>query len=261
MSELDLVSIQKIYFEILSRQQFDQDKLDYSVFEQYRSTLENIAKTGNSAISIFDCAKFTHIFYSANYAAFLGFDKDSFSEEDQTLYNERIHPEDYLGLTLNGISLLKLFYEFSADQKRDYKLVNEFRVLNRDQKYIRVLEQHQVLELDDRGNLWLTLSILDLSPNQDLQEGLKSQLFNIKTGEIIPFQKGSDEGLGVVPTLTHRELEILEMVNKGLLSKEISHRLGISLHTVNTHRQRVLRKLDANNSIEAVSFAKRYGLI
>jgi DNA-binding CsgD family transcriptional regulator len=46
-----------------------------------------------------------------------------------------------------------------------------------------------------------------------------------------------------------------------LLSKEISNVLSISLHTVNTHRQRFLEKLGANNSMEAVMFASRFGLL
>jgi DNA-binding NarL/FixJ family response regulator len=51
------------------------------------------------------------------------------------------------------------------------------------------------------------------------------------------------------------------MVKDGFLSKEISEQLSISLHTVNTHRQRVLEKLGANNSMEAVVFASKLGLL
>ncbi|WP_428838896.1 LuxR C-terminal-related transcriptional regulator [Gelidibacter algens] len=41
----------------------------------------------------------------------------------------------------------------------------------------------------------------------------------------------------------------------------MSDKLSISLHTVNTHRQRFLEKLGANNSIEAVIFASKFGLL
>ena len=84
---------------------------------------------------------------------------------------------------------------------------------------------------------------------------------NIRTAELVPFARQNDPSVELSPALTSRELEVLRMVRDGLLSKEISDRLGISLHTVNTHRQRVLQKLDANNSIEAIAFAHRYGLI
>ncbi len=61
--------------------------------------------------------------------------------------------------------------------------------------------------------------------------------------------------------LTKREKEILGLVKNGLLSKEISNKLSISVHTVNTHRQRFLEKLGANNSMEAVVFASKFGLL
>ena len=101
------------------------------------------------------------------------------------------------------------------------------------------------------------MSIVDLSPNQEEYNGIKSQLLNFKTGKTIPLEvapKAQHE-------LTKRETEILKLVKDGLLSKEISNRLSISLHTVNTHRQRFLEKLGANNSFEAIMFASKFGLL
>jgi len=60
--------------------------------------------------------------------------------------------------------------------------------------------------------------------------------------------------------LTNRELEVLRFMKKGLLSKEIAEALKVSINTVNSHRQNILQKLKANNSIEAVNFAHRLGL-
>lgn len=61
--------------------------------------------------------------------------------------------------------------------------------------------------------------------------------------------------------LSPREIEILQMVKDGLLSKEIAEQLCISIYTVNTHRQRILRKLDVSNSIEAIKYASAVGLL
>jgi len=51
------------------------------------------------------------------------------------------------------------------------------------------------------------------------------------------------------------------LVKDGFLSKEISDKLSISTHTVNTHRQRILEKLGVNNSMEAINYAAQLGLI
>lgn len=71
---------------------------------------------------------------------------------------------------------------------------------------------------------------------------------------------GTKIGIDIPIHLTDREKEILEMIRQGYLSKEISEKLSISFNTVNTHRQNILKKLNANNSFEAISYAKRLGL-
>lgn len=44
-------------------------------------------------------------------------------------------------------------------------------------------------------------------------------------------------------------------------SKEIADELHISIHTVNTHRQRILAKLGVDNSLEAVKYAWILGIL
>ena len=61
--------------------------------------------------------------------------------------------------------------------------------------------------------------------------------------------------------LTNREIEILRLIQKGLLSKEIAAKLCISIHTVNIHRQNLLRKLGVQNSIEAIRLGQETGLL
>ena len=48
-------------------------------------------------------------------------------------------------------------------------------------------------------------------------------------------------------------------IEQGKLSKEIADKLHISVHTVNTHRQRILKKLKVDNSIEAIKYARILG--
>ena len=61
--------------------------------------------------------------------------------------------------------------------------------------------------------------------------------------------------------LTIREVEILQLIKQGLLSKEIAYKLGVSIHTINIHRQNILRKLGVQNSIEAINIGSKTGLI
>lgn len=250
--------IAQVYYQLLHQQKFVEASLDYSIFERHLPVLRILADVSNSGISVFDLYQKKHIYYSPNFCLFLGYDLNDIIEQGQQHLDAKVHPEDSLVLLKNGISLLKLYFEFSRDEKMNYKAISEYRIQNTAGEYIRVIEQHQPLELDKYGNLWLAVSTVDISPNQGKFDGVNAKILNIKTGEIMPLP---DENLKPEVELTKREKEILQLVHSGLLSKEISDQLSISIHTVNTHRQRLLEKLGANNSMEAVVFASRFGLL
>ena len=61
--------------------------------------------------------------------------------------------------------------------------------------------------------------------------------------------------------LTKRECEILKLIATGLTSKEIAEQLCISKNTVDTHRNKMLQKLDLANSASLVRFACLSGII
>lgn len=259
MTEEDVINFNNAYLQIMSQQTFETEKLDYSVIDRHAPVLHSIARISNSVVSVFDFSKKQHVFNSSNLGEILGYTPEQVRASGNQFIDSKIHPEDFGMLAQIGLSTFKLFFSFSEDEKLNHKLVSEFRILNAAGKYIRVIEQQQVLELDHLGNLWLALSILDISPNQqNLNEGLKSELINFRTGKIILINRMPDE---LTVQLTRREKEILNLVKSGLLSKEISDKLAISLHTVNTYRQKVIGKLGVNNSMEAVMLATRLGLI
>lgn len=61
------------------------------------------------------------------------------------------------------------------------------------------------------------------------------------------------------PVLSKRELEVSKLVCKELTSDEIAKTLGLSLHTVNTHRKNILRKIDGKNPIDLMNYLKSIG--
>jgi DNA-binding NarL/FixJ family response regulator len=63
------------------------------------------------------------------------------------------------------------------------------------------------------------------------------------------------------PTLTPREVEVVELVSRGLRNSEIGSSLGISEETAQVHVKHILSKLGAKNRTEAVAAAVRRGLV
>jgi DNA-binding NarL/FixJ family response regulator len=61
--------------------------------------------------------------------------------------------------------------------------------------------------------------------------------------------------------LSSREREIVQMVAEGHSSKEIGAQLHLSIHTVDTHRRRIMQKLDVHSVPELVRFAIRHRIV
>jgi DNA-binding NarL/FixJ family response regulator len=59
-----------------------------------------------------------------------------------------------------------------------------------------------------------------------------------------------------VNQLTNRELEIAKLVCMELSSEQIAEKLFLSLHTVNTHRKNILKKINAKNAIDIMNYLK-----
>jgi len=70
----------------------------------------------------------------------------------------------------------------------------------------------------------------------------------------------SQETKTTIP-LTTRELEIVRLIAKGFISKEISTKLNITTHTVYTHRKKILKKLGLNSASELILYAVNQGIV
>src|SRR5207248_1341328 len=61
--------------------------------------------------------------------------------------------------------------------------------------------------------------------------------------------------------LTSREREVLILIAEGQSNKEIATRLGIGVRTIETHRERIMRRLDIHSVAGLTKFAIANGMI
>lgn len=61
--------------------------------------------------------------------------------------------------------------------------------------------------------------------------------------------------------LTDREREVLILIADGLTNAEIAGRLGISVKTVDRHRENLMHKLNLHSRVDLVKYAIKHGLI
>lgn len=241
--------LQKEYLHLFNTMNIRKELLDYTIADRHIKMLRESPYLKTTAITLYDNCRRCHI-YESDYHRYL------FKDEDGTYRDMQIHPDDMDAVVKNAISVLRHIFS-QKEHIAHSKLIRQYRV-RINGIYKRITEEMLIIEADPAGNPWLSLSIVNISPDQEKPFIVRSQLIDTKTGDTFtPLDDLYDRDT----ILTVREIEILKKISQGLLSKEIADMLGLSVHTVNTHRQRILTKLNVNNSIEAVKYAAVLGII
>ena len=88
------------------------------------------------------------------------------------------------------------------------------------------------------------------------QEG--SRYISQKATEILLTQRQKED---IKTYLTQTEMEILKAIAQGKTTKDIANERFSSIHTINTHRKNIFRKLGVNSAHEAIKYAFRSGLV
>lgn len=64
-----------------------------------------------------------------------------------------------------------------------------------------------------------------------------------------------------ISLLTKRELEVLPLITKGHTTLTIADILNVSVHTINSHRKNILKKLNVKSPIELIVYAMEHNLV
>jgi two-component system response regulator NreC len=71
----------------------------------------------------------------------------------------------------------------------------------------------------------------------------------------------SDEETVTPLELSEREMEIIELVTQGHSSAQIADTLSVSIHTINSHRKNILKKLGLKSPTELIIYAVKQGWV
>jgi DNA-binding CsgD family transcriptional regulator len=233
---------------------------DYKKFESTKKLLERLSEIENCTFSVLDMDKNNYLLKSTRFKRLLGYvNPEDIENDDLELFHRIIHPDDLPFVIETENEAYRFYKNLPSSEKKDYKLVYDFRVKNASGIYMRFIHQFIVLEQDRFGKSWLALIMTDLVSERATNDKPQRRMINIKSGKLYLFN--NDDSLKSGTLLTGREKEILGLIAQGLDSRDISERLFISVNTVNNHRQNILRKTRSENTTQALLYAKRIGII
>lgn len=124
-----------------------------------------------------------------------------------------------------------------------------------------------VLFLTAYGDVPTAVRAVKAGAAEFLQKPIEGRELLAKVGEAVarsldgePLSPEAALAVARFETLTPRERDVMALVVTGLQNKEIARRLGISHRTVEIHRGRMMRKMQASSVVDLVGMSAPCGL-
>jgi DNA-binding CsgD family transcriptional regulator len=212
------------------------------------------------ALAVMDITTMTYPILLGDVEKVTGWSTEFFYETGVNGLLEKFLPEDLRGLGEISKQLNTYIPTLNVEQVKKFKSIYDYRIYRSDGRITRIGQESTALKTNTDGHIvYFMIYVSDIThfkregrQHLHLMGGADSRLM------VIDNASGTTKSLA---NLGKRELEIAGLLGKGLTSEQIAEQLYISVNTVNTHRQNMLRKLEMTDTTELLNFIKIYRLL
>lgn len=152
--------------------------------------------------------------------------------------------------------------EYGYDERNPIPMVLEYRIQHADGEWIWIRDTKYFISFGEKGIDKIVGKFERIGPAQ-LTDAYLRKWFedNRSCTRLLDFALANKVASSTIspktPRLTNREKEILRLIGDGFSTKMIADKRNISINTVETHRRRLLAKLEVSNSMQLIKEASR----
>jgi DNA-binding CsgD family transcriptional regulator len=218
-------------------------------------SLEKMMKNNNQFFLIFDMIHMKIEFSSNGSREMLGI-----NPEDITPYHfkEATHPGDLKRNELGIAKLFKTAHELYVEKKGELLISTNFRFRNSTGNYSNQLVQCYIFYSPLPND---SVYMININTDIDWYKKLKSCFHYYIGDDLSNFRYPDQELLRKGHCFSRREFEIIKMIKAGYDSEQISEKLFLSKHTVNTHRKNILNKAGKTHISDVIYYLEELGLL
>ena len=225
---------------------------------QQSEFLEKVSMQSRVCVTLWDVIS-NRFLYAVDKTHVLGDNASRFMDPDGVDYSLSQFPVDHLQ------AMLVIQLQVHDYYTKHPELIPNDLVINQDAEYntskgkIHILQQACIVEVDPNNNPLLFLSYLyDIT---HLKKSSASLVITSSKETLMWNYHFLKKKLVEIKPLSTREKKLLLLLSEGKQTKQIADELGISPHTVDTHRRNMLKKTCCIDTTALVAYSKMVGLI
>lgn len=209
---------------------------------------------GPSFTYVYDHVHSQYYHIDASIQEVLGYSATEVKQAGLGFLDKVMHPDDHEPV----MQLLQKVWQLILSQphpfRKDYTMSIDYRLKHADGPYIHLIQQNNILTTDEGGNI-----IYSMGTCFDISHWRKTTpcTLNLFYSNRLFKRWKADPPIPI----SQREQEVVQEICEGKTSQEIAEQLHISMHTVNTHRKTIMRKLGIKGTPALVQFAQQHQLI
>ncbi len=196
-------------------------------------------------------------YISKNFTACTGLSRDKMLEGGMDYYWSLFHPDD-IKLWLKSLENLMMFTmtELNDEQRKRMSYTWNYRIKNVEGIYVNIIQNTTPLQFDEANKPIIGMAhytVLNGDLHMDICASAK-YLNDNNEYETLFYENISSSKL--LDIISNRERDIIRLIITKNTSEEIAEKLNISIHTVNTHRRNILKKINIDSTFELISYFK-----
>ncbi|MVM41226.1 hypothetical protein GO730_31920 [Spirosoma sp. HMF3257] len=212
------------------------------------------------ALAILDISTFQYVGIWGDLENLLGWSKEDYFKGGVAFYVSKFLPADQLGFTIISQTITDYVGTLSPSELKELRVLYDYKITRKDGRQVRIGQESIILKADAEGRVVYMLALVsDISHLN--KEGTQHLCFLSGTEKRLYALDNTTNQCVQLEMLSKREEQIARLLSQNFTSEQIAEQLFISPHTVNTHRQKMIRKMGLNNTTDLLNFLKVYRLI
>ncbi|RAJ83165.1 regulatory LuxR family protein [Chitinophaga dinghuensis] len=222
------------------------------------SEIDNILPPSSTFLMLTNTSTYSYEFISRNIQYATGLDKEELYAGGIKYFLSKVHQED-IQVWLIALADLMTFCmtQIRESERKKMSFQYNYRLQIRPDKVVNVVENQIPLVLDDSGKPIIGLGHFTVYED-GLFQPIKAYARILNDNEEYETIYYKNYGVQhLLGGLSNREQDILRLLALRKTSKEIGESLFISPHTVDTHRRKILHKLNLSSTSDIIVYCRQ----